>query len=176
MCRVTSAADFVKKGQEVWVKVVSMAGGQLRLSMRDVDQATGRDLLAGVQAETRAVATGANAAPVPSALHGLSGIRLKGDVAAEPARRKKRLTSPERWEITQLIKTGVLDPSEYPNYDAETGTLNPEEEEVVVRPNALLCSSVTAFSASLHILDLFHELVCKDQQLMMWWGLPAGGV
>lgn len=37
-----------------------------------------------------------------------------------PRRRPgKRLTSPERWEVTQLIKSGVLDVTEYPTYDEE---------------------------------------------------------
>ena len=39
-----------------------------------------------------------------------------------PRRRPgKRLTSPERWEITQLIKSGVLDVTEYPTFDEEEG-------------------------------------------------------
>lgn len=33
----------------------------------------------------------------------------------------KRITSPEKWEINQLIKAGVLDVSEYPTFDAEDG-------------------------------------------------------
>jgi ATP-dependent RNA helicase DHX8/PRP22 len=35
----------------------------------------------------------------------------------------KRLTSPERWEVTQLIKSGVLDVTEYPTFDEEGGTV-----------------------------------------------------
>ena len=31
----------------------------------------------------------------------------------------KRLNSPERWEVTQLIKAGVLDITEYPTFDEE---------------------------------------------------------
>jgi heat shock protein HslJ len=31
----------------------------------------------------------------------------------------KRLTSPERWEVVQLIKSGVLDVTEYPTFDEE---------------------------------------------------------
>ena len=31
------------------------------------------------------------------------------------------MTSPERWEISQLIKSGVLDPSEYPDFDEDMG-------------------------------------------------------
>ena len=44
--RVASAKDVVKKNQEVWVKAISPPNAQrLSLSMRDVDQATGKDLL-----------------------------------------------------------------------------------------------------------------------------------
>ena len=31
------------------------------------------------------------------------------------------MTSPERWEVTQLIKSGVLDVTEYPGFDDEDG-------------------------------------------------------
>ena len=40
--RVGSAKDVVKRGQEVWVKVISMQGQKISLSMRDVDQASAR--------------------------------------------------------------------------------------------------------------------------------------
>lgn len=58
-----------------------------------------------------------------SALHGLSGIRPEMVAAAgnRPRARKKRLTSPERWEVTQLIKSGVLSVEEYPDFDDEHG-------------------------------------------------------
>ncbi len=42
--RVGSAKEVVKRGQQVWVKVVSTTG-KLSLSIRDVDQKTGKDLL-----------------------------------------------------------------------------------------------------------------------------------
>ena len=45
-------------------------------------------------------------------------------VAEEPAtnrRRGKKMSSPERWEVTQLIKSGVLDVTEYPDFDDENG-------------------------------------------------------
>jgi predicted RNA-binding protein with RPS1 domain len=46
---INSAKDFVKRGQDVWVKVLNLATGagtgpaaqRVSLSMRDVDQATG---------------------------------------------------------------------------------------------------------------------------------------
>ena len=45
--RVGSAKDVVKRGQEVWVKVISMQGQKISLSMRDVDQVSAR-VMAGV--------------------------------------------------------------------------------------------------------------------------------
>ncbi len=39
-----------------------------------------------------------------------------------------RLTSPEKWEIKQLISAGVLDPSDYPGFDEETGILPGEDD------------------------------------------------
>ena len=35
----------------------------------------------------------------------------------------KKMSSPERWEVTQLIKSGVLDVTEYPTFDEEGGTV-----------------------------------------------------
>ena len=58
------------------------------------------------------------AAASNNSLRGLSGIRVSDEPVA--ARRPgKRLTSPERWEVTQLIKAGVLDITEYPTFDEE---------------------------------------------------------
>ncbi len=69
----------MKRGQEVWVKVVAISGERLTLSMRDVDQATGEDLLPGA----RLGAEGVNPSAPPSnaaannSLKGLSGIRVR---------------------------------------------------------------------------------------------------
>ncbi|CAL5229034.1 g12281 [Coccomyxa viridis] len=120
--RPAAAKDVVKRGQEVWVKVVAISGERLTLSMRDVDQFTGEDLLPGARLGAEGInPTGpaANSA-ASNSLRGLSGIR----VAEEPTtirRRGKRMTSPERWEVTQLIKSGVLSVKDYPDFDDETG-------------------------------------------------------
>ncbi|KAI8028084.1 putative pre-mRNA-splicing factor ATP-dependent RNA helicase DEAH5 [Camellia lanceoleosa] len=43
--RISNTKDFVKRDQEVYVKVISVSGQKLSLSMRDVDQNSGKDLL-----------------------------------------------------------------------------------------------------------------------------------
>lgn len=101
----------------MWVKVVSTIG-KLSLSMRDVDQNTGQDLL-----PSQAVNPSSSNPAGGQGLRGLSGITVKDDDKGNLPRRRpgKRLTSPERWEITQLIKSGVLDVTEYPTFDEEEG-------------------------------------------------------
>lgn len=128
-----SARDLVSRGDSVWVKVVSQRGDRFGLSMRDVDQATGEDLL------PRSSSAGNSKSEQfqnRSALHGLSGVRVRHDDDQETSgsrkrRRGRRMTSPERWEISQLIKSGVLDPSEYPDIDEDaSGGMDQHDAEV----------------------------------------------
>ena len=116
--RANSAADLLSRGQSVKVKVMSVAGSRVGLSMKDVDQATGRDLTPHLrikseaeiaEEEQRRAANGANAIP-------LNSRGAKEEVVTRSA---KRLTSPERWEIKQLISSGALDASEYPDLDED---------------------------------------------------------
>jgi ATP-dependent RNA helicase DHX8/PRP22 len=50
------------------------------------------------------------------------------DMGTKKAR--KRLTSPERFEITQLIASGVLDPKDYPDLDDDALNYDDREEEL----------------------------------------------
>lgn len=60
---------------------------------------------------------------------GISGIPITRDNdPTEKMRLGKRLSSPEKWEAKQLIASGVLDVSEFPNYDEELGLMGDVEE------------------------------------------------
>lgn len=131
--RVTNPSDLLSRNQSVKVKVMSAAGSRLGLSMKDVDQATGADLSPHLRVRTDeeieeeerrrrerpAAASGANAAP-------LYVDEKKGSA--------RRLTSPERWEIKQLISSGVVSAADYPELLADedfgngTGGMEVEEE------------------------------------------------
>ncbi|KIJ66187.1 hypothetical protein HYDPIDRAFT_86464 [Hydnomerulius pinastri MD-312] len=117
--RANSASDLLSRGQQVKVKVMSVAGSRVGLSMKDVDQVTGRDLTPHLRIKSEAemeeerqraarASSGANALP----------LRSK-DEPTTTVRSAKRLTSPERWEIKQLISSGVIDASEYPDLDED---------------------------------------------------------
>ncbi|KAG5229649.1 ATP-dependent RNA helicase family protein [Salix suchowensis] len=122
--RVGNAKDVVKRDQEVYVKVISVSGNKMSLSMRDVDQNSGKDLLPlkkRVGEEDGGAVTRT----------GLSGIRIVEEEDTGPSRRPlKRMSSPEKWEAKQLIASGVLSVQEYPMYDEEIDGLLYEEDGV----------------------------------------------
>ncbi|XP_052142753.1 probable pre-mRNA-splicing factor ATP-dependent RNA helicase DEAH5 [Oryza glaberrima] len=134
--RVANAKEMVKRDQEVYVKVVSVKGQKLSLSMRDVDQDTGRDLLPiqrGGDDAPRANPSGGSASGVgvgSGKRLGLSGIMIaEEDEVAPPSRRPlKRMSSPERWEAKQLIASGVLDVRDYPMFDEDGDGMLYQEE------------------------------------------------
>ncbi|KAL6534995.1 hypothetical protein OROHE_013049 [Orobanche hederae] len=122
--RISNAKDVIKRDQEVYVKVISVSGNNLSLSMRDVDQNTGKDLLPLKRNEIDdGVVTN------PSARYdgggtgsriGLSGIRITEEYDTVPSRRPlKKMSSPERWEAKQLIASGVMSLKELPMFDEE---------------------------------------------------------
>ncbi|KAL1596675.1 DEAH-box ATP-dependent RNA helicase prp22 [Paraconiothyrium brasiliense] len=128
--RVNDPADLLSRGQEVKVKVIKMEGGRLSLSMRECDQRTGRDL-----APAQRIGTGANM----SALGGGASEPVAVVEDGFNSRRngmRKRMTSPERWEIKQLIASGIIPRSDYPDIDEDynahvNGEGGFEEEEDV---------------------------------------------
>ncbi|CAK4031413.1 Pre-mRNA-splicing factor ATP-dependent RNA helicase prp22 [Lecanosticta acicola] len=128
--KVNHPSDLVSRNQEVKVKVMKVQDKRISLSMMEVDQQTGQDLNPG----RRLQGTGANAV-------GLNGSNpLENPVpvietAADRRRQRKRMTSPERWEIRQLIASGVIKAADYPDLDedyntAVNGETMEEEEDV----------------------------------------------
>jgi ATP-dependent RNA helicase DHX8/PRP22 len=123
--RINDPSEVVQRGDRVKVKVMSVAGTRISLSLRDVDQRTGQDLSPHLKVRSAAEYEEETTANPDQP----SGSRARVIENDEPGRSRKRLSSPERWEIKQLIASGVLDPSEYPNLDDENGMLNDVETE-----------------------------------------------
>lgn len=131
--RVNHPSDLLSKGQQVWAKVISIEGNRVGLSMKDVDQQTGMDM----EPQSR-LTTGANMEALGgSARNGFAdeSLAMPRDTLGPPKRQKKRMTSPERWEIRQLIASGVAKASDYPDLEEDynatlrgDGELELEEE------------------------------------------------
>jgi len=130
--RVNHPSDLLSIDQMVKVKVISIQGDRIGLSMKDVDQKSGLDL-----DPAKRIASGANMEGISKG--GSSSSRygsldsavpvIEGDMDGRAMRTKKRMTSPERWEIKQLISSGVLSAKDYPDIDEEyNATLRGEGE------------------------------------------------
>ncbi|OAD02309.1 hypothetical protein MUCCIDRAFT_164241 [Mucor lusitanicus CBS 277.49] len=138
--RVNNPREVVKVNQPVKVKVMSIAGNRIGLSMKDVDQRTGEDLSPNlrVRSNDEVEAMASRNPDKPSFMTGSNsnalGVKVVDDI---PSRSVKRMSSPERWELKQLIASGVVDPADYPELNEDTdfsGNVETEEEiDVEVR-------------------------------------------
>ncbi|MCO5590191.1 hypothetical protein L7F22_044160 [Adiantum nelumboides] len=150
--RINHPSDILSRNQIVKVKVMSVAGNRIGLSMKDVDQTTGRDLTPHLRIKSEAEmeeerekmsqrsATGSNMAPLGSRSTEGSSSNGRGAMpkSADNDGRgtAKRLTSPERWELKQLIASGAAKASDYPELleeqevtmQAARNGINPDEE------------------------------------------------
>jgi ATP-dependent RNA helicase DHX8/PRP22 len=117
--RVNHPSDLLSRLQPVKVKVSKIEGSRIGLSMKEVDQVTGEDLV-----PSRRIASGANMERMDgSGRYGSLSENIpvvEGDMNGPSGRRnRKRMTSPERWEIKQLIASGAISAAEYPDIDQE---------------------------------------------------------
>jgi len=118
--------------QTVKVKVMSITGQKVALSMKEADQESGRDLnpLSHAPEDDESLRDRNPDGPFSSStsMLNLQGNGLDGD-EHESRKRVTRISSPERWEIKQMISSGVLDRSEMPDFDEETGLLPKDEDD-----------------------------------------------
>lgn len=106
--RVESVAAELSRGEKIKVKVLSVdtARNKISLSMKDVDQDTGQDLKSFGDHHS---SFGGTAAPA----------------------KRKRLSSPERWELRQLIASGAIPASEYPELQDNEQEGHEEDDDQV---------------------------------------------
>ncbi|PWN21856.1 putative ATP dependent RNA helicase [Microstroma glucosiphilum] len=154
--RLNHPSDFLTRNQPVKVKVMSIAGTRLSLSMKDADQNTGQDLTPHLRIKSEAeleeersrlnarAVTGANNQPLGGG-RGRAGPVVDDEADARGSS-VKRLTSPERWELRQLIASGAAKASDYPELLADeemstpsrnggSGFNNAADEEVDIEVN-----------------------------------------
>ena len=136
--QVRDIRQACQRGQRVKVKLISLVGAKMALSMKEVDQTTGEDLFpqralsaAKIRQEEQGGGSSSSSSNVFNPHLGAEDRariqRMKEDEEEEfrsgqTTFRKKRLASPDLWESRQLIASGVLPVTEYPNFDAEHGT------------------------------------------------------
>ncbi|KAI4382005.1 hypothetical protein MLD38_008020 [Melastoma candidum] len=162
--------DVVKIDQEVFVKVISVSGQMLSLSMRDVDQATGKDLL-----PLKTSSSDDTYRTNPTSLSkdgrvgrtGLSGIKIADEDTVPPSRRPLRRTrSPEKWEAKQLVASGVFKVNEHPISDEEGDRMLYQEEGTEEELEIELNEEKPAFlqGQTRYSVDMSPVKICKNPE------------
>jgi ATP-dependent RNA helicase DHX8/PRP22 len=147
---VKDVKSIIKRGQRVKVKVISITGTKMALSMKEVDQQTGVDLfperskeaMSKLSSEMRNPSRPSGGMSESTSIlqeslrhTGIDLQKLKDEGNEDNVRgRRKKLSSPELWEARQLINAGILPVNEYPTYDQEGGMgilQSTETEELV---------------------------------------------
>ena len=134
---VNNPNDVVKKNQAVKVKIIALSSNRTSLSMKEVDQATGKDLFAfrqqqyqnPDQQQTQTAASQRTQTMNKGVNMEAFKQRQQEDEDAGNLRAKKQLSEQELFEAQQLIRSGVLPVEQYPTYDAGQGMLAIEETE-----------------------------------------------
>ncbi|XP_063696114.1 ATP-dependent RNA helicase DHX8 [Culicoides brevitarsis] len=129
--RVANVSDVVSKGDSVKVKCISLAGNKVSLSMKEVDQISGEDLNPASHSHLQAEKEFSSRNP-DRPIIGTDMLQLQGNMEDDETMKRKKVTrisSPERWEIQQMISSGVIDRTELPDFDEENGLLPKDDED-----------------------------------------------
>ena len=133
--RVNNVEEVVSRGDSVKVKVLATVGGKMSLSMKDVDQVTGEDLNPTAnktlnRGEGRDQDLRMMNPERPAGLDDiLPAVAPMMDDDDFNKKKVTRISSPEKWEIEQMLKVGVIDKSQLPDFDEETGLLHKDDDD-----------------------------------------------
>lgn len=98
--RVANVSDVVHRGQKVMVKVLSIAGSKISLSMKDVDQESGEDLNP-TRSRQNVGGEVSDMARNPDRPSGIPVVPVYEEEEPNSRQKVQRITSPEKWEIKQ---------------------------------------------------------------------------
>jgi len=123
---------MVKRGQIVFLKIISVISDKINFTMKEVDQRTGEDKFPKMKKSASQVMEEAIASQKAMQQNKESAFN---DEREKKRRNKKYMTDYDRFEQSQLSRTGVHRLTDDPNYDDELGVLNyedPEEEYDII--------------------------------------------
>jgi ATP-dependent RNA helicase DHX8/PRP22 len=148
--RVSVVADVVSRHQKVKVKVLSCLGTKISLSMKEVDQFTGKDLNpantkrlkqattsygSGSGGQSSLYGEGAAAArnpDRPDSVYDSAPVNEDDDDSKVNVKVKnKQISDFEKWELQQLRNANAIQLTDMPYFDEENGILQNEEEEEI---------------------------------------------
>lgn len=117
---VKDVKDVLSSGDKVFGKVMAIENNRIKLSMKVVDQKTGKDLLEELQQEKFRN---------PEKPDFYKNQLDEDYIQVNTKRKIQRMTSPERWELRQMEAAGVLKVTDHPDYNDDNGVLYCNDDE-----------------------------------------------
>ena len=148
--RVSNPEEVVQRGDPVFVKVLNITGDKMRLSMKEACQKTGNDLGQNKQDQLMLGGEIGRAAlthnPEYNGDDDVSNSPQQRAWTGGGGRQRVRCSSPEKWELTQLVAAGVMELEDLPWYNEETGILRADcqddsDEDIEIGESILLVLS-----------------------------------
>lgn len=148
--RIRNPNEVVEIGQDVFVKVIKLqSNGKISLSMKNVNQTTGFEQ-----------GSGANSTPIEH--RGRNNSKRDNNPIRRP------LTSPERWEIRQLIASGAASVEDYPELNREPNT------SITASSSLAATAGETQDGKSSHVEEVEVELNTDDEPNFLKGELEKG--
>jgi len=147
--RVSIVADVVSRHQKVKVKVLSCMGTKISLSMKEVDQFTGKDLNPQNTKRLKQTVSSYGGTSGQSSLYGDTTAAARNpdrpdniydtapvnedddDSKVNVKVKNKQISDFEKWELQQLRNANAIQLTDMPYFDEENGILQNEEEEEI---------------------------------------------
>ena len=127
---VHAVTDVLKRDQRVKVKVKTVAGNRIELSMREVDQESGRDLMPRSIQEMDEEEEERLHLFNPSGPSKQQQQEQQSFKKKTKTKRKKQMTETELWELKQLVSSGVLPRSALDEVDQDDEEDDEDEDEI----------------------------------------------
>lgn len=156
--RIHHPNDVLQRDQRVKVKVTQISGNRISLSLKDVDQRTGEDL-----------------GNVPRRYDSSTGVTGPSEPTRAPPKRK-RLSSYERFEMEQLIASGVMTAAEQAQMMAQYDLGGPEEVAPEEEVNVEVSQNLAPFlkDQKLEKVDMTPTKIVKNPEGTMARNALAG--
>ena len=127
--RVSEPQEVVSRGDSVYVKVLSILGEKIRLSMKEACQKTGKDI-----GDCKPLMSGGEVGQLVTQNPEYDEDEEVSNSAQRAwtgggGRQRVRCTSPEKWELKQLVAAGVMELEDLPWYSEETGILRADAQD-----------------------------------------------
>ncbi|AFZ80821.1 helicase associated domain HA2 containing protein [Theileria equi strain WA] len=124
--RIIEVSQVLKRGMNVYIKILKVIGEKFRLTMKDIDQTNGSEIKRVTETVHDDFYDNHKHSDYGTGEQSITGISVDEYTQGIEGRRKRLISDVEKWEQQQLLNSGILSKEEKKNIYIEN---EPTEEE-----------------------------------------------